>query len=309
MRIEIRNKKKKKFRRVLLSILFIFILGIGVYGISIYRSFSSALDTMHQPVEKSEKRENDISIQKQDPFSVLLLGVDERANDIGRPDTIIVMTVNPKEETVKMLSVPRDTRTEIVGNGTTEKMNHAYTRGGINMTIATVEHFLDIPIDYYIKVNLDGFKNIIDALNGVTIINDMDLSYKKYNFPKGEIKLNGKEALVFSRIRYEDPRGDFGRQIRQKQIIQAILNEGSSISSLLKYDGVFNALGENIKTNLTFKEMVGIQQQYKGLEKNIEQFQFQNGDGGYIGKYWYYFPDEEELSEFQIMLKKHLLLM
>lgn len=274
MRIEIRNKKKKKFRRVLLSILFIFILGIGVYGISIYRSFSSALDTMHQPVEKSEKRENDISIQKQDPFSVLLLGVDERANDIGRPDTIIVMTVNPKEETVKMLSVPRDTRTEIVGNGTTEKMNHAYTRGGINMTIATVEHFLDIPIDYYIKVNLDGFKNIIDALNGVTIINDMDLSYKKYNFPKGEIKLNGKEALVFSRIRYEDPRGDFGRQIRQKQIIQAILNEGSSISSLLKYDGVFNALGENIKTNLTFKEMVGIQQQYKGLEKISNSFNF-----------------------------------
>ena len=136
----------------------------------------------------------------------------------------------------------------------------------------------------------------------------MDLIYKTHNFPKGDIQLNGDQALIFSRIRYEDPRGDFGRQIRQKQIIQAILHKGASVSSLLKYDDVFNALGENVKTNLTFKEIVNIQQKYKGVEKNIEQIQFEKGDGGYIGKYWYYFPDETELSEVKTTLKNHLLI-
>ena len=136
----------------------------------------------------------------------------------------------------------------------------------------------------------------------------MDLTYKTHNFPKGDIQLNGNQALIFSRIRYEDPRGDFGRQIRQKQIIQATINKGANVSSLLKYDEIFNALGENVETNLTFKEIVNIQRKYKGVEKNIEQIQLEKGDGGFIGKYWYYFPDETELNEVKTTLKNHLLI-
>ena len=124
---------------------------------------------MHQPVDISDRREEVISIKNQDPFSVLVLGVDEQKDDIGRSDSMIIITVNPNVESIKMLSIPRDTRTEIVGNGTEEKINHAYARGGVEMAIATVENFLDLPIDYYVKVNMDGFKEIIDALDGVTV--------------------------------------------------------------------------------------------------------------------------------------------
>lgn len=299
--------KQKKYQ-IALSIVLLLTLGIGGYAFSIYKSFNSALDNMHHPIDKTEKRENDISIQKQDPFSVLMLGVDERANDSGRSDTMIVLTVNPKEKSVKMLSIPRDTKTEIVGNGTVEKINHAYARGGSEMSIATVEHFLDMPIDYYVKVNMEGFKDIINTLNGVTVVNDMDLTYKKYHFPKGEIELNGQEALIFSRIRYEDPRGDFGRQIRQKQLIQAILDKGTNLSSLLKIDDILGKLGENIKTNFTLKEMLSIQKQYKSLNKNIEQIQFKEGNGGKEAGVWYYYPDETELSDIKQTLKDHLLL-
>ena len=68
-----------------------------------------------------------------------------------------------------MLSLPRDTRTEIVGHGKTEKINHAYAYGGIPMAINTVESYLDIPIDYYVKMNMEGFQEIVDAVGGVTV--------------------------------------------------------------------------------------------------------------------------------------------
>ncbi|MCJ7842985.1 LCP family protein [Lederbergia sp. NSJ-179] len=301
-----KRKKRNKILWGFLSILFIIVIGVGVYAANLYFSFSSALDNMHEKVNKSDKREEEVSIQDKDPFSVLLLGIDEGEHDVGRSDTMIVATVNPRLNTIKMLSIPRDTRTEIVGNGTTEKINHAYARGGVEMSIATVEHFLDIPIDYYVKVNMEGFMGIIDAFGGVTVDNDMDLKYKKYHFPKGEVTMNGKDALIFSRIRKQDPRGDFGRQVRQKQIIQAILNKARSFSSLLKYDDVLDELGDQVKTNFSFKEMMSLQQQYKGIEKNIEQLQFEKGKGGYIGKYWYYFPDEEEVKKYQDILKQHL---
>ena len=133
---------------------------------------------MHQPIEreKSEKRTEEITLTKQDPFSVLVLGVDEREGDSGRSDTMIVLTVNPNQNSIKMLSIPRDTRTEIVGHGTTDKINHAYAFGREEMSIATVEHLLDIPIDYYVKVNMEGFQDIVDAVGGIQVNNNLDFT-------------------------------------------------------------------------------------------------------------------------------------
>lgn len=165
------------------------------------------------------------TVIKKEPFSVLMLGVDERKDDSGRSDTMIVITVNPEKQTMKMLSIPRDTRTEIIGHDTVDKINHAYAFGGVPMAVDTVENFLNIPIDYYVFINMEGFLQIIDTLGGVTINNDMDLTFDEYHFPEGEITLDGNEALIFSRIRYEDPRGDFGRQIRQRQIIEAVMKK------------------------------------------------------------------------------------
>ncbi|WP_062354080.1 LCP family protein [Bacillus kwashiorkori] len=304
---KLENKKKKKRRyKIFFIILAVFLLGLGGYLYSIFHSANKALDAMHTPINKSEKREKEISLKEKHPFSVLLLGVDQRKNDRGRSDTMIVVTVNPNENVMKMLSIPRDTYVDIVGRGTKDKINHAYAFGGVSMSLKTVEEFLDIPIDYYVQVNMEGFKDIVDAVNGVTIKNDMHLTYGGYTFPEGELNLNGKEALTFVRIRKEDPRGDFGRQLRQKLVIQAILNKGASISSLWNYSDIFNALGDNVKTNLTFNEMVNLQKNYKGVQNNIEQLQFKNGKGGYIGKVWYYFADEGELADFQELLKEQL---
>src|SRR5690606_27392907 len=132
----------------------------------------------------------------------------------------IVLTVNPNKESIQMVSIPRDTRTEIIGKGFEDKINHAYAFGGMEMAIDTVENFLDIPIDYYVQVNMEGFKDLIDAVGGVTVENDLAFTQDGYHFPEGTITLYGDEALAFVRMRKNDPRGEFGRQLRQRQIIE-----------------------------------------------------------------------------------------
>ncbi|MCM3763568.1 LytR family transcriptional regulator [Neobacillus niacini] len=301
------NKKNRKWLKVTGIILLLLIIAGGAYAFSVYKSFKTAVDTMHQPIERkqSEKREEPVAFHEKDPFSVLLLGVDEREGDKGRSDSLIVLTVNPNNNSVKMLSIPRDTRTEIIGKGKDDKINHAYAFGGVPMAMDTVENFLDIPIDYYVQINMEGFKDIVDAVGGVTVQNDLDFTDGGVHFAKGEITLNGEQALIFSRMRYNDPRGDFGRQLRQRQIIQAVINEGASVSSLAKFSDIFNALGKNVKTNLTFGQMMDIQKNYKSAAGNIQQMEIKE-TGTKINGIYYGLVAKEEQQRIQNELKAQL---
>jgi len=306
MRADKNKKKKRKWLRVTGIVLFVLLIGIGVYAYSVYNSLQTAVETMHHPVDRvSEKRTEEVSLQNKQPFSVLLLGVDQRKGDKGRSDTMIVLSVNPKLNSVKMLSIPRDTRTEIVGKGTEDKINHAYAFGSEEMAMNTVENFLDIPIDYFVKVNMEGFKDVVDAVGGITVNNDLDFSYGGYHFPKGEVTLNGKKALAYTRMRKEDPRGDFGRQIRQRQIIQGVISEGASLSSLANYGDIFTALGNNVKTNLTFDQMMSIQKNYKTVGSNIDQMTIK-GNGKKINGIYYLIVPDDEKQRIQTELKTQL---
>ena len=301
------NKKKRTWLRVVGLVVLLLVLSGGVYGYSLYQSVTKTAASIHQPIEreKSEKRVEELELVEKEPFSVLMLGVDEREGDSGRSDTMIVMTVNPNTNSVKMLSIPRDTRTEIIGRGFEDKINHAYAFGGVEMSMDTVENFLDIPIDYYLQINMEGFKDIVDAVGGVTVTNDLDFTYGGVHFPKSEVTLDGEKALLYSRMRYEDPRGDFGRQLRQRQIIQAVLKEGASISTLTNYGDIFTALSNNIKTNLTFDEMLDIQKHYKSAVKDIEQITVK-GSGTKIDSIYYLMVATEEQERIQSELKTHL---
>jgi polyisoprenyl-teichoic acid--peptidoglycan teichoic acid transferase len=312
VRADKHTKKKKGRKRKIIGVIFLLLLlAGGAYAYSIYHSLNKTVSSMNEDFDrpKSEKREEEVKFDKQHPFSVLLLGVDERAGDRGRSDTMIVLTVNPHEKTTKMLSIPRDTRVEIVGKGFQDKINHAYAFGGIEMSMATVEEFLDIPIDYYAKINMDGFQDIVNAVGGVTVNNKFAFTQGNYTFQEGQISLTGNEALAYARMRKQDPRGDFGRQERQRQVIQAVLKEGAKVSSLWNYGDIFGAIGENVKTNLTLDEMVDIQKNYKGATKSISQSQIA-GSGAMISNgsqdIYYYIVPEEERTKVQEQLKDHL---
>ncbi|MET4559560.1 LCP family protein required for cell wall assembly [Lysinibacillus parviboronicapiens] len=302
-----RSKEKKSKKKIMIWILgSLLAIFLGFLGTAYY-TVQKTMNKINTPLLETNAAEKEQkTITKKEPFSVLMLGVDERENDSGRSDTMIVITVNPKKQTIKMLSIPRDTRTEIIGHDSVDKINHAYAFGGVPMAMDTVENFLDIPLDYYVFINMEGFLQIIDTLGGVTIQNDMDLTYNSYHYPKGEVNLNGDEALIFSRIRYEDPRGDFGRQIRQRQIIEAVMKKASTPSVLLKATDMLDVVGENVRMNFSVKDLIQLQGIYKKMNSDIDQLSFEEGSGTKINNIWYYIPEEAELQQIQTELKTHL---
>jgi len=302
-----KKRKKKKWLWIVLSIIGVLVLGTGGYAYYLYKTAADTVASIHEDIgrDKSDKRTEEVKFTEKDPISILLMGVDEREGDHGRSDSLILMTVNPNTQSTQMVSIPRDTRTEIIGKGKQDKINHSYAFGGTEMTVATVENFLDVPVDYFVKINMESFKDTVDAVGGVEVENNLDFTYEGYHFTKGTIQLDGKKALAYSRMRKQDPRGDFGRQDRQRQIIEAVIKKGANISSVTKFGDMFGVVRENVKTNLTFDEMWDIQANYKEAAKKLDQFQVK-GNNEKIDGIWYYLVPEEERLALSNQLKEHL---
>ena len=163
---------------------------------------------------------------------------------------MIVMTINPKTKKTTMTSIPRDTRVFIKSKNKFSKMNSAYTYGGIEGTVETVEQFLNIPINYYIKINMDGFKDIVDAIGGVTVDNRIHFTLEGVHLSKGKQHLDGKTALTYARMRKDDPRGDFGRQERQREIINEIIHGKCTIKIINKLSRDFDSIRKKHQNKL-----------------------------------------------------------
>ncbi len=294
----------KKFLIVVGILLGLAAAGIGGYAYYLYDTAKSAVNNMHEKVE-TDKPKPIVKGKDVKPISIMLLGVDERSGDRGRSDTIIIMGIRPQENKMLMFSIPRDTRTEIIGKGKDDKINHAYAFGGTQMALDTVENFLDTPIDYYVKVNMESFKDIVNTVGGVNVNNPRAFDYEGYSFPAGEQTLDGKAALAYSRMRYEDPKGDLGRNDRQRQIITSIIDKGANVSSITKFDNILDILGENVKTNITFDEMKDIQKNYKGARHNIESTEIKSSGKMMNGTY-YGIVDDAERQRIQNLLKEYL---
>lgn len=298
----------RRLLRWCLGIFTIILIITGIIAYSVYDQAMSTFDEIHTPVERNSSisRTEPVELEERQPFSILLLGIDERQRDSGRSDTMIVLSVNPQTNNTLMVSIPRDTYTQIVGKNIKDKINHAYAFGGIEMSMNSVEKLLNIPIDYVAKVNMEGFEQVINTVGGIQVENALAFQEGNYTFKKGDITLDGEAALAYVRMRKEDPQGDFGRQNRQKQVIQAVIEEGTSLKTLLKYQNIFDILGNNISTNLTFDQIKELQQSYRESLSNIQQIHFEKGKGKTIHGVWYYMMDSNELTEVSNTFKKHL---
>ena len=135
-----------------------------------------------------------------------------------------------------------------------DKITHAFNNG-ISNTISTVEEFLNIPIDYYGIINLDGFMDMVDAIGGVTIDVEKDMTFhdrltnQYVTLKKGTQNLDGREALNYARFR-SDGEGDFGRNRRQRQVIEAVIAQTSEMRSMSHINDMFGVLSENFRTNI-----------------------------------------------------------
>lgn len=300
-------------KKILISLgilIVILVIGGGAYAYYLYHSVKGTAGDIYEPVGEKAHQNEPLSTKGKKPISILLMGVDARPNDRGRSDTLIVTTLNPKTNTMQMVSIPRDTRTKIVGHGTVDKINHAYAFGGTKMAMDTVENFIDVPIEYYVKINMQGLTDLVDAVGGITVHNDISWIdegfYKKgFHYQKGDIQLDGKKALGYVRMRHLDPRGDFGRNERQRDVIGAVINKAASISSVSHYDDILAAIQGNVKTNMTFDDMKFIATNYRDTRKNMKNYEVK-GKGTTIDKIYYLLVSDAEKQKVHDMIAEQL---
>ncbi|WP_411813644.1 LCP family glycopolymer transferase [Enterococcus casseliflavus] len=300
--------KGKKIFLIIFSIVAVLVIGLIGVAAKLYFDVSNSINETYQSVERDRLRQNDVNLSKQDSFSVLLMGID--TGDLGRieqgrSDTMMVATINPKGNQTTMVSIPRDTYVDIVGHGTTDKINHAYAFGGTAMSMNTVEKFLDIPIDHYVSLNMEGLKELVDAVGGIEVDNDLTFSKDGFDFTIGRTKLNGEQALAYSRMRYDDPNGDYGRQDRQRKMVEAIVKKVLSLDGVSQYQTILNAVENNMKTDMSFDDMRTLALNYRSAFQTIKQDQLQ-GEGFMQDGISYQRVSDDELSRVQSILKDQL---
>lgn len=310
------KKRKLKKRVYIISIILILLLAGAGYATYLYFQAQSSFTDSYEDDgrDKSDLREQAVN-PKLDNVSVLIMGVDsseERAEEgPGRTDAMIFATLNKKKESVKLVSIPRDSYVYIPEVDYKTKINHAHAHGGTKAAIDTVENLFELPVDYYIKLNFEAFIDVIDTLNGI----EFDVPYEfeeqdskdkanAIHLMPGEQMLNGEEALALARTRKQD--GDVARGKRQTEIINAIVKRSVSITSLLKLNDLIDAVATNISTNLTFKDMKSLVAYSSSTgDLDIKSYSI-DGTDYQPSDVYYWLLDDESLYDTKNLLREHL---
>ncbi|HFI0352874.1 TPA: LCP family protein [Streptococcus suis] len=309
-------------KKIVLMSLAIIALTLGAgfaYGISLL-NFST--DAISKTFRQLDGEEEITPIDATEPLTILLMGVDmDQATrggvwEEGRSDSMILVTVNPKTKETTMMSLTRDIMVEIAeangeSTGTVEKLNHSYSYGQAPMAIATIEKMMDINIDRYIEINMDGLVELVDAVGGIEVNNTLGfpISISEYEpaytsiVPTGKRLVNGDQALVYARMRYDDPEGDIGRQRRQREVITAIVKKLLQLDGFTQYKKILTAISNNMRTNIeistvTIPELLG----YKDSIKNLHSYQLRGLDE-LVEEVYYQLPPTQHLLEMQNVLR------
>ncbi|EGO8861578.1 LCP family protein [Enterococcus faecalis] len=298
--------KGKKIFAIIFGIILVLFLAVVGMGAKLYWDVSKSMDKTYETVERSKKSQ--VNLNNKEPFSVLLLGIDTGDDgrvEQGRSDTTIVAIVNPSDKQTTLVSLARDTYVDIPGQGKQDKLNHAYAFGGASLAMDTVENYLNIPINHYVSINMAGLKELVNAVGGIEVNNNLTFSQDGYDFTIGKISLDGEQALSYSRMRYEDPNGDYGRQERQRKVIEGIVQKVLSLNSVSNYQEILTAVSDNMKTDLSFDDMKKIALDYRSAFGKVKQDQLQ-GTGFMQDGVSYQRVDEQELTRVQQELKNQL---
>lgn len=302
------KQKKNKIKRILAVVLATLLLILFSVGGIFYARLMRAEKAIHQKVETVNLRKEEI--KDTDSFSVLLLGLDNgaygRPTDVARSDSMLLVTVNEKLGKTTIVSIPRDSYTEIVGYGMNDKINHAYAYGREEMSINSVQNMLNIPIDYYVTINMGGLMELVDAIGGIEITPALSFVYEGEAFQEGVTRqVEGEAALRYARMRYDDPDGDTGRQRRQQYVIQQIVKKLLTLSSVTKYEEILKTVEKNVRTNFTLEKLVSIKQNYPKALTHFEQDTI-TGEGVMINGIYYFAVNDTERVRIANVLRENL---
>ncbi|WP_349626245.1 LCP family protein [Leuconostoc citreum] len=320
-----RPPKKPRRRRRIWRWLLALVLLLAVIGGVV---FATVLNNVHQSINKMQ-RSADITKARQvsqvikdgKPFSMLVLGTDTGAlkrDRTGLTDSMMLITVNPKTKTTTMMSIPRDIMMSISGAENTfpQKLNAAFPIAGVGASMLTLQNYLNVPIDFYVLINMGGLEKLIDQVGGVKVASPLTFTYTPeadttpatYKFFKDQEKfeyakdgknfktyttMNGDAALSFSRMRYDDPQGDYGRQLRQRLVLKALLKKSASISTLMNAK-FMASISTNVETDMTYSDIMNLAKKYMPATKNQVSDHMQGVGDMYGGVSYQMVPESEK---------------
>lgn len=257
----------KVFKRLILIILGVLL----VFECYLIFSFLQGYESTKNAQSKQTIPFNGEEAPDQNDLNILIIGTDSRGEDRGRSDSLMVAHYDQKRKQPKLISIMRDSYVDIPGYGK-DKINAAYSYGGIELVRKTLKENFDLPIEYYVTINFDHFKEAIDNLfpKGVTIDAEKDLDLDQVFIKAGKQKMDGNTLLQYSRFR-EDEEGDFGRIRRQQQVLSAISQQVTNVTSLSKLPKSTGKLLGYVDTNLSESTILSVGKDFAlGDTKKIE---------------------------------------
>ncbi|MEK4355698.1 LCP family protein [Paenibacillus sp. FSL M7-1455] len=323
-----RSKKKRSiYRTVILScisVIGLLIVIAGAYAGVLHHKAMSALhkisaaeyqapqqqEVAHQ-VPKADAEIESIGEEDMKPVTFLLAGVDNREGSGGTMNTDVMMiaTLNPKTKSASLLSIPRDLKITPAGQ-TSHKANYFYAHHYIqDKTTAMAEtkqlfgELLQIPIDYMVLINFDGFRQAVDAVGGLEIDVDMDMRYidnadgTHINLTKGLQHLDGQQTLDFVRYRKSNdgtgPSSDFDRNRRQQQVLNQMLDKLTSLNGIGQWGDMLDIIGDNVKTDIPEEKLKRWLFNFKQMKPDTTRMLNVEGDWKSPFVYW----NKEDLTQ------------
>ncbi|PTG48201.1 LytR family transcriptional regulator [Staphylococcus cohnii] len=309
-----------KFLKYLLIFLSLILVVVPViFAVLLLKSsqgaFEHSLNTSDTSRESSI-RESKVNPSK-DPISILFLGIDDNSGrekngqsaEQSRTDAMILSTFNADKEQIRMLSIPRDTISYIPEVGYYDKITHAHAYNGPTASMDSVEATLNVPVDYYVRINMEAFVDAVDELGGI----EYDVPYNisepntndtgKIKVKKGHQKLNGDEALAVARTRHQD--SDLKRGQRQMDLIKKLFIKAQKADSFSKLDDVIEIVGKNAKHNLSYKEVKALATSYLKDDVKIKSKQLE-GQDDYLNGVYYYNPNIKNIQDTANLLRSDL---
>lgn len=308
-------KKPMKILLILLSLCLI--IAPSTYAAFLYFQTKNAVDKSYiDNTSQSSLRDGAVN-PAMNHVSILFLGIDDsltrrqdgQSIDQSRTDAMILGTFNRDKQQIRLVSIPRDTLSYIPSVGYYDKITHAHADGGPESSMHAVETLFDVPVDYYARINMQAFVDIIDQLGGINFNVPFDIDEPTKNdigrikVKKGYQKINGDQALALVRSRHVDT--DLGRGKRQAEMIEAIIKKAKQTDSLDKIDELVNIVGNNAKHNLSFNDITSLATTYSKDSVKFERAQLKGTDYMYNGVY-YFNPDFSNVAKTASLLRQDL---
>ena len=243
----------KRWKKVLIVLtVILFIIAAGGFGAYKYINRIKTVQLKGTNEELGISSETEEKSKKENITNILLLGID---NEENASDAMMVFSLDKDTNTAKLTSIMRDLSVDLGPNAEKHKINYAYNVGGVEESVKVVNREFDLDINKYVKVSFDGLVDVIDYIGGINI-NITESERKIIGASKsGNVTLNGKQALAYSRIRKID--NDYQRTSRQRKVLMAIFNKAKSIS-VSSYPKALSDLSSNVETNLSTFELLDL---------------------------------------------------